>query len=97
MEQVPKRKFGNTGLSVSPFGLGSNKFSTFLTCKGCMGMAGAYGQADEEESLRVFEFCVKNGINLFNSADFYGPGTSEKLLGSIPVLFFINHRLQEKQ
>jgi aryl-alcohol dehydrogenase-like predicted oxidoreductase len=59
------------GYSVSEIGLG------------CSSMSHGYGPADrdDEESLRVLRRAVELGINLFDTADVYGPHTNEMLLG----------------
>ncbi|MEV4319803.1 aldo/keto reductase [Actinocrispum sp. NPDC049592] len=59
------------GYSVSEIGLG------------CSSMSHGYGPADrdDEESARVLRHAVELGINLFDTADVYGPYTNELLLG----------------
>ncbi len=70
-QSAKQRTFGKTNYQVGPFGLG------------CMSMSLSHNitEEDDEESLRVIELCLKNGINLFNTADFYGH--NELLLGNI--------------
>jgi aryl-alcohol dehydrogenase-like predicted oxidoreductase len=48
---------------------------------GCMGMSDFYGGRDEAESLATLERAVELGITLFDTADMYGGGENEKLLG----------------
>jgi len=49
---------------------------------GCMGMSEFYGQAqDEYASLALLSDAYENGIRLFDTADFYGDGANELLLG----------------
>lgn len=59
------------GFSVSEIGLG------------CSSMSHGYGPAerDDEESIRVLRHAVELGINLFDTADVYGPYSNERLLG----------------
>ncbi|WP_344983113.1 aldo/keto reductase [Deinococcus rubellus] len=66
MEQI---KLGSQGLSVSRLGLG------------CMGMSQSYGEADEAESLRVFRAALDAGLTFFDTADMYGVGKNEELVG----------------
>jgi aryl-alcohol dehydrogenase-like predicted oxidoreductase len=61
------RKIGP--LEVFPIGLG------------LMSMSGIYGNADDEESIRVIHHALDKGITLLDSADAYGFGHNEKLLG----------------
>jgi len=48
---------------------------------GCMGMSDFYGGRDEAEALATLERAVELGITLFDTADMYGGGENEKLLG----------------
>jgi len=71
MQQI---KLGSQGLTVSRLGLG------------CMGMSQSYGtaaagNADEAESLRVFETALDAGLTFFDTADMYGVGKNEELVG----------------
>lgn len=64
------RKLGNQGLEVSAVGLG------------CMGMSAFYGDpADEGEAVATIHRALELGVNLFDTAEMYGPHTNEKLLG----------------
>lgn len=65
---MPERTLGR-GLKVSPIGLG------------CMSMSGAYGQADEQESIATIHRALDLGITFFDTADAYGVGHNEELLG----------------
>ena len=46
-----------------------------------MGMSEFYGKTDEEESLKTIDFALEQGINFFDTADMYGIGQNEILLG----------------
>ncbi|WP_341992368.1 aldo/keto reductase [Azorhizobium sp. AG788] len=63
------RPLGRTGLSVSAIGLG------------CMGMSEFYGASDDAQSLETLEAALAAGITLFDTADMYGTGHNETLLG----------------
>jgi aryl-alcohol dehydrogenase-like predicted oxidoreductase len=69
MASISFRSLGSSGINVSALGLG------------CMGMTGAYGPSDEEESLRVLRRYIELGGNFFDTAEVYGPYTNEELLG----------------
>lgn len=65
------RMLGSTGLQVSPIGLG------------CMGMSEFYdpSQQDEAESIRVIHHYLDSGHNFLDTADMYGSGRNEELVG----------------
>jgi aryl-alcohol dehydrogenase-like predicted oxidoreductase len=66
---MEKRKLGRQGLEVSELGLG------------CMGMSQFYGPRDDRESAATLERAVEIGINFFDTADVYGVGHNEELVG----------------
>jgi aryl-alcohol dehydrogenase-like predicted oxidoreductase len=67
---MKKRKLGRTGLDVSEIGFGA------------WGIGGtSYGPTDDQESLRTIDFAYDQGINFFDTADTYGHGHSETLIG----------------
>jgi aryl-alcohol dehydrogenase-like predicted oxidoreductase len=57
------------GLTVSAEGLG------------CMGMSAWYGATDEAESIATIHRALELGIDFFDTADMYGRGANEKLVG----------------
>ncbi len=63
------RPLGRTGQSVSALGLG------------CMGMSEFYGARDDAESLATLEAALAAGIDFFDTADTYGHGHNEELVG----------------
>jgi aryl-alcohol dehydrogenase-like predicted oxidoreductase len=63
------RPLGRTGLSVSALGLG------------CMGMSEFYGARDDVESVATLEAALAAGIDFFDTADTYGHGHNEELVG----------------
>lgn len=68
---MPRRKLGRPGLEVSAIGLG------------CMGMSGTYGPTDEANNLRLLNVALDTGINFLDTADSYGVGANERLLGQL--------------
>lgn len=74
------RKFGNTDLLVSEVGFGA-----WAIGGGAMigTTAIGWGDADDEESKKAIHRSLDLGINFFDTADIYGLGHSEELLGKI--------------
>ena len=68
---VPTRTLGSEGLTVSALGLG------------CMGMSQSYGPADETESTATLLRAVERGITLYDTANAYGLGHNEQLVGRV--------------
>jgi aryl-alcohol dehydrogenase-like predicted oxidoreductase len=66
---MEQRQLGKSGLKASALGLG------------LMSMSGVYGNANDEESIRVIHYALDQGMNFLDSADMYGWGHNETLLG----------------
>jgi len=64
-----QRKLGSQGLAVAELGLG------------CMGMSEFYGKADEQESIATLHRAVELGVTMLDTADIYGLGENERLVG----------------
>jgi aryl-alcohol dehydrogenase-like predicted oxidoreductase len=62
------RSLGHTGVSVSQFCLGAMMF-------------GAWGNTDHDESIRIIHRALEAGINFIDTADVYGAGESEQIVG----------------
>jgi aryl-alcohol dehydrogenase-like predicted oxidoreductase len=63
------RQLGKSGLKVSALGLG------------CMGMSEFYGPGDEAEALATIHHALDQGLNFLDTADMYGLGANETLVG----------------
>jgi aryl-alcohol dehydrogenase-like predicted oxidoreductase len=48
---------------------------------GCMGMSEFYGPSDEDESIAAIHRALELGVTLLDTADMYGSGHNERLLG----------------
>jgi hypothetical protein len=48
---------------------------------GCAGMSGTYGQADDADSIATIHAALDVGMTLLDTADFYGMGHNEMLIG----------------
>ena len=62
------RQLGHTGVSVSKFCLGAMMF-------------GAWGNPDHDDSIRIIHAALDAGINFIDTADVYGQGESEEIVG----------------
>jgi len=60
---------GHSNLKVNRIGLG------------CMGMSEFYGSFNEKESINTLHKAIDLGVNFFDTADMYGWGANERLLG----------------
>lgn len=72
------RKFGNTDLSVSEIGFGTWAIGGAADVGG---VAIGWGPSDDAVSINAIKTALDAGINFFDTADFYGLGHSESLLG----------------
>ncbi len=72
------RKFGNTDLQVSEIGFGAWAIGGEAIVGG---MPIGWGPADDAVSVSAIHAALDAGINFFDTADFYGLGHSESLLG----------------
>src|SRR5271169_932368 len=50
---------------------------------GCMGMSDFYGPTDDAESLATMNLALDQGANLLDTADMYGFGKNEELVGQV--------------
>ena len=66
---MERRPIGNTDLMTSPIGFGTWEMSTTM-----------YGSIDVGEASRAVHAAIDHGINLFDTAEVYGPFHSEELL-----------------
>ena len=63
------RKFGSTGWDISEVGLGTWQFG------------GDWGTLTDETAIEIMKAAVDRGVNFFDTADVYGGGRSETLIG----------------
>ncbi len=65
---MQQRPLGRTGVTVSQLGLGTMMF-------------GSWGNPDHDESIRIIHAALDAGINFIDTADVYGAGESEEIVG----------------
>lgn len=67
-------ELGKSGLEVSALGLG------------CMGLSFGYGPAVErQDGVSLIRAAFERGVTFFDTAEAYGPGANEELLGEAPA------------
>jgi aryl-alcohol dehydrogenase-like predicted oxidoreductase len=66
---MQRRELGRSGLFVSALGLG------------CMGMSDFYGEGEEGESIATIHRAMELGVTFLDTADVYGTGRNEELVG----------------
>jgi aryl-alcohol dehydrogenase-like predicted oxidoreductase len=66
---MKRRRLGEKGPELSPIGLGTMTF------------AGDYGNIDANDAVKVIHKSLDLGAAFIDTADFYGPGTAERIVG----------------
>ena len=69
MFHAGKRRLGRDGPEISAIGLG------------CMGMSEFYGAGDDAESIATIHHAIERGVTFLDTADMYGVGSNEELVG----------------
>src|SRR6476619_4991757 len=69
MFEIGKRRLGRNGPEVSAIGLG------------CMGMSEFYAAGSEQESIATIHHAIERGVTFLDTADMYGVGRNEELVG----------------
>jgi aryl-alcohol dehydrogenase-like predicted oxidoreductase len=66
---MEQRKLGRTGSSISVTGLGTWQ------------LGADWGSVSEDDALKVLRAAVESGVTFFDTADVYGDGRSERIIG----------------
>ncbi|TQV74472.1 aldo/keto reductase [Denitrobaculum tricleocarpae] len=84
-ERWSNRRLGAAGPELGPLGIGTWAIGgPFFSGEGCRYATGAplgYGEVDDRESIRALHCAVDLGARLFDTADAYGTGHGERILG----------------
>jgi aryl-alcohol dehydrogenase-like predicted oxidoreductase len=75
---MEKRKLGKSGVQVSPMGLGCWAIGGPFEFDG---RPAGWGEVDDAESVRAIRRALDLGVTFFDTADVYGCGHSERVLG----------------
>ena len=65
------RRLGKTGFEISEIGFGA------------WAIGGSWGETDDDESLAALNAAVDAGVTFIDTADVYGDGRSERLIGRL--------------
>jgi aryl-alcohol dehydrogenase-like predicted oxidoreductase len=68
-QSIAKRRLGSSGIEASAIGLG------------CMSFSGVYGASDDKAAVGLINQAIDRGITLLDTADMYGWGHNEELVG----------------
>ncbi|HWL03806.1 MAG TPA: aldo/keto reductase [Xanthobacteraceae bacterium] len=66
---IPKRRLGRNGPEVSAIGAGM------------MSLSGIYGASSDEDGIKLIHHALDRGVNFLDTADVYGAGHNEQLVG----------------
>src|SRR5216684_5684900 len=69
IESLATRRLGKSGIEISVIGTG------------LWAVGGGWGPVDDQQALGAIDVSLDAGINFFDTADVYGNGHSEELLG----------------
>ena len=74
------RTLGRTGIRVSEVGFGAWAIGGPAELGG---LSIGWGESDDRDSVRALEAAFDEGVNFYDTADVYGMGHSEELLGQV--------------
>jgi aryl-alcohol dehydrogenase-like predicted oxidoreductase len=74
-------RFLSSGVNMDTRPLGTSGLRTSAVGFGCMGMSEFYGASDEQEALGVLHHAIDIGVTFWDTADMYGSGHNERLVG----------------
>ncbi|MDF1693418.1 MAG: aldo/keto reductase [Zhongshania sp.] len=72
---IEQRFLGHSGFKVPVLGFGAGTFG------GQGPLFSAWGNSQVQEATRIVDLCLEHGVNLFDTADVYSDGESERILG----------------
>ncbi|MBO6718932.1 MAG: aldo/keto reductase [Rhizobiaceae bacterium] len=77
-QSTTKRLLGRSGLSAAPIGLGGWAIGGHFTLDG---KPDGWGDVDDKQSIRAIQLGLEMGASLIDTADAYGTGHSEEVIG----------------
>ncbi len=75
---IGRRPLGRSGLSAGAIGLGGWAIGGYFTLRG---KPDGWGEVDDEQSIRAIRLGLEMGASLIDTADAYGTGHSEEVIG----------------
>jgi len=69
IQLAPPRQIGHSAIVVAPIGLG------------CMSLSGVYNKISDEQGEAIIHAALDNGVTFLDTADAYGAGHNEELVG----------------
>lgn len=63
--------------------LGKTNWNVSAISMGCWGIGGQWGPVEESEAIKAINTACEHGVNLFDTADAYGMGSSESIVGKV--------------
>ncbi|MFS0838834.1 aldo/keto reductase [Paenibacillus sp. 1P03SA] len=78
MNESLKKTLGTTAIPLSPLGLGCWAIGGHFTLEG---LPDGWGEVNDDESVMAIQTAVERGVTFFDTADAYGTGHSEEVLG----------------
>lgn len=79
MEKMKRRKLRGTDIELSPMGLGS--WAIGGPSVEVNGDYTSMGEVDEAEAIKAIHCALEGGVNFIDTANYYGAGNSEKVVG----------------
>ena len=80
-KRISRRYLSGNSFAMRYRILGKTGWEVSAVSMGCWGIGGQWGPVDDQQALDTIAAALDSGVNLFDTADSYGLGRSEELLG----------------